>query len=117
MNTIDYGTAQARLAKIMDRVCEDHSAVIVKRKGGPSVVMLSLVDYRALEETAYLLRSPANARRLLGAVHELAPLASWGEAHEAIDSPHRPPHRQRGGSPVAQQITTSTSVAKAVKPK
>jgi antitoxin YefM len=55
----------------MDRVCNDHEPVIVTRKGQPSVVMLSLEDYKALEETAYLLRSPANAKRLLGAIQQL----------------------------------------------
>ena len=72
MDAISYSTARANLAKTMDRVCEDHSALIITRKGESSVVMLSLQDYQALEETAYLLRSPANARRLLQAVEELA---------------------------------------------
>ena len=78
MEAISYSAARANLAKTMDRVCEDHSALIITRKGEPSVVMLSLEDYQALEETAYLLRSPANARRLLQAVEELA--AGGGQA-------------------------------------
>ena len=72
MDAISYSAARANLAKTMDRVCEDHSALIITRKGESSVVMLSLEDYQALEETAYLLRSPANARRLKQAVDELA---------------------------------------------
>ena len=56
----------------MDKVCDDHSAIIITGQGDASVVMLSLDDYQALEETAYLLRSPANARRLLRAVERLA---------------------------------------------
>ena len=55
----------------MDRVIEDHAPVIVTRKGESSVVIVSLDDFRSLEETAYLLRSPTNARRLLMAVAEL----------------------------------------------
>ena len=55
----------------MDRVCDDHEALIITRIGRQSVVMLSLDDYRSLEETAYLLRSPANAKRLLSAVEDL----------------------------------------------
>lgn len=55
----------------MDRVCEDHEALIITRNGEPSIVMLSLEDYKALEETAYLLRTPANARRLLVAAAQL----------------------------------------------
>jgi antitoxin YefM len=72
MDAISYSTARANLAQTMDRVCEDHSTLIITRQGASSVVMLSLEDYQALAETAYLLRSPANARRLLQAVDELA---------------------------------------------
>ncbi|MEW8396076.1 MAG: type II toxin-antitoxin system prevent-host-death family antitoxin, partial [Candidatus Thiodiazotropha sp.] len=53
------------------QVCEDHAPVIITRKGAGSVVMISLDDYQALEETAYLLRSPKNARRLLESIAEL----------------------------------------------
>lgn len=72
MDTITYSAARANLARTMDRVCEDHEPVIITRNGESSVVMVSLDDYKALEETAYLLRSPANARRLLSAVAQLA---------------------------------------------
>ena len=71
MDAISYSTARANLAKTMDRVCEDHTSMIITRQGQASVVMLSLEDYQALEETAYLLRSPANAKRLLSAVEAL----------------------------------------------
>ena len=56
----------------MDRVCEDHEPLIITRSGEQAVVMLSLDDYQALEETAYLLRNPANAKRLLAATTQLA---------------------------------------------
>ena len=72
MDAITYSTARANLARTMDRVCEDHAPLIITRNGAQSVVMVSLDDYQALEETAYLLRSPANARRLLAAVTQLA---------------------------------------------
>lgn len=73
MNAITYSAAWANLAKTMDRVCDDHEPLIITRNGAQqSVVMLSLDDYKALEETAYLLRSPANARRLLSAAAQLA---------------------------------------------
>jgi antitoxin YefM len=55
----------------MERVCDDHAPVIITRKNQRSVVLLSLEDYQALEETAYLLRSPKNARRLLESITEL----------------------------------------------
>lgn len=71
MDTVTYATARANLASTMDRVCEDHEPIIITRKGEQSVVMLSLEDYKALEETAYLLRTPANVRRLLAPVAQL----------------------------------------------
>ncbi len=55
----------------MDKVCDDHTPIIITRKNQRSVVMMSLEDYEALEETAYLLRSPRNARRLLESIAEL----------------------------------------------
>lgn len=71
MDAITYTAARANLASTMDRVCNDHEALIITRNGEQSVVMLSLEDFKSLEETAYLLRSPANAKRLLAAVEGL----------------------------------------------
>ncbi|MBU0657094.1 MAG: type II toxin-antitoxin system prevent-host-death family antitoxin [Gammaproteobacteria bacterium] len=71
MNAISYTAVRADLAKTMDRVCEDHEPIIITRNREQAVVMISLEDYKAMEETAYLLRSPANARRLLESIAEL----------------------------------------------
>jgi antitoxin YefM len=71
MDCISYTAARAKLAKTMDEVCERHEPVIITRSGQAPVVMLSLDDFNALEETAYLLRSPKNARRLLESIAEL----------------------------------------------
>lgn len=71
MDAITYTTARANLSDTMNRVCDDHEAIIITRNGQQSVVMLSLEDYKALEETAYLLRAPKNARRLLDAIASL----------------------------------------------
>ena len=68
MKSITYTAARENLAATINRVCEDHSAVVITRNRDQSVVMVSLAEYEALQETAYLLRSPANAKRLLGAV-------------------------------------------------
>jgi antitoxin YefM len=72
MDAITYSAARANLASTMDRVCNDHEAVIITRNGDQSVVMLSLEDFQAMEETAYLLRNPSNAKRLMSAVAQLA---------------------------------------------
>lgn len=71
MDAISYSTARANLATTMDRVCEDHEPLIITRNGQQSVVMLSLEDFTALEETSYLLRSPTNAKRLMTAIEQL----------------------------------------------
>ena len=71
MNAISYTAARENLASTMDRVCSDHTPVIITRNRDQSVVMLSLEDFEALEETAYLMRSPANAKRLFEAIHAL----------------------------------------------
>lgn len=71
MDAMTYSTLRANLASTMDRVCNDHEALIITRNGDQAVVMLSLEDYKALEETAYLLRTPANAKRLLSAATQL----------------------------------------------
>lgn len=71
MNTITYSAARAGLAQTMKKVCRDHEPVIITRQKEESVVMLSLEDFRALEETAYLLRVPKNAKRLLESIAEL----------------------------------------------
>jgi len=71
MDAISYTTARANLASTMEKVCNDHSPVIITRKSEAPVVMISLEDYEAMQETTYLLRSPANAKRLLESMAEL----------------------------------------------
>jgi antitoxin YefM len=71
MKAISYTAARENLASTMDKVCADHAPIIITRNRDQSVVMLSLDDYEALEETAYLTRSPANAKRLLRAIEQL----------------------------------------------
>ena len=83
MNAVTYSQARSNLAKTMDKVCDDHSPIIITRKSQRSVVMISLEDYQALEETAYLLRSPKNARRLLESIVELE--SGGGTERELIE--------------------------------
>lgn len=71
MDAITYTSARANLASTMNRVCDNHEPIIITRNSEQAVVMISLEDYNALEETAYLLRNPANARRLLESIAEL----------------------------------------------
>ena len=71
MKAITYTAARQNLAKTMEKVCIDHAPVIVTRKTSNSVVIMSLEDFEALEETAYLLRSPKNTRRLIESIAQL----------------------------------------------
>jgi antitoxin YefM len=64
MDAISYTSARNNLAKTMDQVCDDHTPVIITRQNARPVVIMSLEDFQAIEETAYLLRSGANAARL-----------------------------------------------------
>lgn len=64
-----YSALRSNLKRALDEVCADHEPLRVERKNGESVVVVSEADFNALEETAYLMRSPENARRLLKALH------------------------------------------------
>ncbi len=71
MKAISYTAARENLADTMNSVCDDHDPVIITRKRNQAVVMLSLEDYESLSETAYLFRSPVNAKRLNDAIDSL----------------------------------------------
>ena len=71
MQAIPYTSARKDLANTMNKVCEKHDPVLITRRNNESVVMISLEDYESLNETAYLLRSPKNAKRLLESIKEL----------------------------------------------
>ena len=70
MKSVTYSNARQNLASLMNEVCSNHDSCVITRKRDQSVVLMSLDDYEALEETAYYLRSPANARRLLESITE-----------------------------------------------
>lgn len=71
MKSISYTSARSNFAKTMDQVCSDHAPIAITRKGQGAVVMMSMEDYQALEETAYLLISPKNLKRLVPAIAQL----------------------------------------------
>ena len=84
MKTMSYTESRSRYAEVLDGVVDDREEVIITRAGHEPVVIVSLADYESLRETAYLMRSPANARRLLDAMEDLE--AGRGEAHALIDT-------------------------------
>lgn len=84
MKTLSYTESRARYAEVLDSVVNDREEVVITRAGHEPVVMVSLADFESLRETAYLMRSPANARRLLDAMERLEDVR--GEQHDLVDA-------------------------------
>ena len=82
MRTLSHPESRTRHAETLDAVANDREEVVITRAGHEPVVIVSLEDYEALKETAYLMRSPKNARRLLDAMERLE--AGQGEPHDLI---------------------------------
>ena len=70
MKTLSSTDLRANLSAVMDHVNDDHEPVIVTRAKGRPVVMVSLEDWASMDETTYLLASPANKAALLAAIAE-----------------------------------------------
>lgn len=83
MRTMSYSESRARYAEVLDSVVNDREEIVITRSGHEPVVIVSLADFESLRETAYLTRSPANARRLLDAMERFE--AGEGQVHEPID--------------------------------
>jgi antitoxin YefM len=83
MKTMSYTESRARYAEVLDSVVNDREEVVITRAGHEPVVLMSLADFESLRETAYLMRSPANARRLLDAMERLE--AGHGEQRDLVD--------------------------------
>lgn len=71
MRTISYSEARQNLSATMMKTVEDHAPILITRQNGEACVLMSLDEYNSLEETAYLLRSPSNARRLMNSIESL----------------------------------------------
>ena len=83
MRTMTYSESRAKYAETLDSVTNDREEVVITRSGHEPVVIVSLDDYQSLKETAHLLRSPANARRLLGAIAQLE--GGGGQVRELLE--------------------------------
>lgn len=71
MRTMSYSESRAKYAETLNSVVDDREEVVITRAGHEPVVMVALDDYESLKESAYLLRNPANARRLLASIERL----------------------------------------------
>lgn len=83
MENISYSAFRGQLAKMLDKVNDDHAPLLVTRQKGRPAVLMSLEDFRSFEETAYLMASPKNAGRLNRAVAEVK--AHKTRAHDLIE--------------------------------
>ena len=83
METISISETRANLKAVVDRVVADKAPIAITRQKGEGVVMISQSEWDSIEETLYLLQSPANAKRLLESIAELD--AGKGAEHELID--------------------------------
>jgi len=70
MQARTYSEARHDLKNVMDEACNNHEPILITRRKGESVVLLSLEDYESIMESEYLLSSPANAARLLNSLEE-----------------------------------------------
>jgi len=73
MEVFTYSHTRQHLAEVMDKVTDDCAPVLITRQTGSPVVMMSLQDFNALEETAHLMRSPKNAKRLMESIEQFHP--------------------------------------------
>ena len=71
MDVLTFSETRANLKSVMDQVVNDHTPVVVARKRGEAVVMLSLDDWNSIEATLHLLSNPENARRLRRSISQL----------------------------------------------
>ena len=71
MKTISYSAAFKHLAEPFQQVCTEHEPVVITREDAEPVVIVSLADFKAMNETNYLLKSPANAARLAETIDEI----------------------------------------------
>lgn len=83
MDVLTFTDTRKRLKDVMDRVVEDHVPALVTRQKAEPVVMVSLADWNAMEETLHLMASRVNAERLLESVAEMD--AGKGAEHELIE--------------------------------
>jgi antitoxin YefM len=83
MRTMSYSQSRAHYAEVLDSVVDDREEVVITRAGKEPVVIVSLDDYQSMKETAYLMRSPENARRLREAIDQLE--KGEGVVHELLE--------------------------------
>lgn len=83
MDTLSYSAFRTKLAGVLDKVNNDHKPMMITRQNGKPAVVMSLEDFQSYEETAYLMASPENAKRLQRSIDEIE--AGSATNHELIE--------------------------------
>lgn len=84
MRSTSYSDLRKNLAAALDSVTEDREPMLITRdRGKPAAVLISVEDFASYEETAYLMRSPKNAKRLLDSIAELD--SGKGKARKLVE--------------------------------
>jgi antitoxin YefM len=82
MKVITCAELQENLEDILDYVIDDHAPILISREDKQAVVLIILDDYKAFEETAYLLKNPANTRRLRDSIAQIE--AAQTKSHNLV---------------------------------
>ncbi len=82
MDTVSYTHLRKNLSGILDKVNDDHNPVLITRQKGSPAVLISLEDYKSYEETAYLMQSPENAKRINRSIEQIE--KGLSKEHELI---------------------------------
>jgi len=107
MNILTFSEARASLKTVMDNVCKDHTPTVVSRVSGEHIVMMSLADFNSMQETMYLLSSPANANHLMESIAQLK--AGKAQSRELIRN-EKPKKQKQTASENGQSLVDSECV-------
>ncbi|MBT3347594.1 MAG: type II toxin-antitoxin system prevent-host-death family antitoxin [Thiotrichales bacterium] len=83
MEAITYSSLRSNLASVLDQVNDDHTPMMITRRNGKPAVVMSLEDFNAYDETAYLMASPRNSARINRAISDIE--AGKSITHELIE--------------------------------
>ena len=84
MDIMTYTSFRKNLASTLDRVNENHIPIIITRRNGEPAVLMSLEDFKAYDETAYLMASPENKKALDESIAQLE--SGLGQQHDLIET-------------------------------
>jgi antitoxin YefM len=106
MRTVNFSDARSNLKQVLDDVVADHSVTLIKRRDADDAVVISLEDYNAIEETMYLLSTPANAAHLMASIEEANSRFPGARVLGPGDFPKKATVRRKPVTPKATKAST-----------